>query len=184
MTDEQLVERFVVNGDRRSLEEVVRRYSSKLRRLLYSLLGADLDRVQDAEQEIFVALIERAAKFRGDSRFSTFFYALARNRVLDMLRSERRRTWRTVEYESPDVYEGRGRGPAEAVERDEAALLLRSALADLPPSDRFLLYMKDAEGESVADLAAITGEREGTIKSRLSRARTKLRRRLEELGYE
>ncbi len=184
MTDEELVERFVSSDDREALQELVSRYSDKLRRLLYSMLGADLDRVQEAEQEVYVKLVERVDRFRGASSFSTFFYALARNRVLDIMRLSRRRLGRDTVLAFPDKAASLLPGPAERLERETDAALLRSAMTILSPSDRFLLYMKDAEGESIADLAAVTGQREGTIKSRLSRARSRLKRHLEVCGYE
>ena len=184
MTDEELVGRFVESGDRWALEQLVGRYSDKLRRLLYSLLGADVDRVRDAEQEVYMVLVERIGRFRGDARFSTFLYSLARNKVLDIMRAARRRNARSTVLDFPDTVSSAARGPEQNAVRASDASMLRMAMDAITPDDRFLLYMKDAEDESIADLARVTGQREGTVKSRLSRARARVRQRLEELGYE
>lgn len=182
MTDEQLLARFREHGDRAALSELIARYSPRLRRLLYSLLGGDVDAVQDAEQEIYVTLIRRASRFRGASRFSTFFYALARNRAIDLMRKRQRERDRVIAYESADLFAGAGRDPESLAVRNGEVEHLMIALGRLKPADRFLLAMKDGEDATIEELCEMTGEPAGTIKSRLARARSKVRSFMKECG--
>lgn len=184
LTDEELVCRFRDYEDREALSELIRRYAPRLRRLLYSLLGPDDEAVSDAEQEVYVSLIRRVARFRGASRFSTFFYSLARNRTIDLIRVRSRDRARVIPYENPDTEPGRFAGPEHLFDDRERASLVRVALRRLAPEDQFLLYMRDGEGARLEELVEITGRPSGTIKSRLARARRKLGRHLEEMGYE
>lgn len=184
MSDEELARRFTGAGDRDALGELVARYSPRLRRLLISLLGPDPETVADAEQEVYVALIRRLERFRGDSSFATFFYALARNRTLDLMRSRRRVLGRTSPMEDPDLFTARDGSPEAATMGESDAELVRRALRRLSPQDQFLVYMKDAEDERIERLAAMAGMKVGTVKSRLARARTKLAAYLQEMGYE
>lgn len=183
-SDDELAERFRASGDREALGALIERYSPKLRRLLYSMLGGDADRIADAEQEVYVTLIRKIDRFRGASTFSTFFYSLARNRVLDLMRSERRRRDRTVHHENPDVFPGTGGNPEAQSAGNADAELLRRAMSALSDQDRLLLYLKDGEDEPIEALCAMTGMPSGTVKSRLARARRKVAVRMEELGYE
>jgi RNA polymerase sigma-70 factor, ECF subfamily len=183
-TDEELVGRFRDHGDRDALSELIRRYAPRLRRLLYSLLGPDDEAVSDAEQEVYVSLIRRVASFRGASRFSTFFYSLARNRTIDLVRARSRDRTRVTRSEDPHTAPGLFAGPERLLDDQERASLVRTALRRLAPEDQFLLYMKDGEGVRLEELVEITGRPSGTIKSRLARARRKLARNLEEMGYE
>jgi len=183
-TDEELVGRFREHSDREALSELIRRYTPRLRRLLYSLLGPDDDAVSDAEQEVYVSLIRRVGSFRGDARFSTFFYSLARNRTIDFIRARTRDRAHLTLSENPDGEPGRFVGPERLVDDEERVSLVRAALHRLAPEDQFLLYLKDGEGAGLEELVEITGRPSGTIKSRLARARRKLASRLEEMGYE
>ena len=183
-SDEALVARYVGHGDRDALGELFGRYSGRLRRLLYAMLGSNLDRVQDAEQEVYLTVINRLHRFQGRSSFSTFFYSLARNRTIDLIRKHGRESDRTTWYDDADRFAGRHDDPAHALVAKSGAWMLEAAMRRLRPEDRVLLYLKDGEGERVETLADMTGMATGTVKSRLARARRKLAGALEELGYE
>ena len=86
--------------------------------------------------------------------------------------------------EDPDTAPGPFAGPERLLDDRERASLVRTVLRRLAPEDQFLLYMKDGEGVRLEELVEITGRPSGTIKSRLARARRKLARHLEEMGYE
>lgn len=182
--DEDLAARFSRDGDRDALAELVSRYSPRLRRLLYSIVGPDPEAIADAEQEVYVSLIRKIDRFRGHSSFSTFFYSLARHRALDLMRSRGRAASRTVAYDDADRFRSTIAGPEAALIAGSTGEIVRRALAHLPPEDRLLLYLKDGEGERVERLAEMVGKPVGTVKSRLARARKRLARYLEEAGYE
>ncbi len=183
-SDESLAARVAAAGDKAAFSELFRRYSPLLRRMLYSLLGPDMDELLDAEQEVFLTLSKRINRFRGEARFSTFFYALARNRVIDLLRRKRREQLRVSTGLEADQYQSAEPGPEELGARAGDTALLRAALQQIPEQDRMLLYLKDAEDRTIAALSDMTGMPQGTLKSRLARARRKVARHMEELGYE
>ena len=183
-TDEDLAARAAVDDDRAALGELVSRYAPRLRRLLYSLIGPDLELIADAEQEVYVTLIRRIDRFRGHSSFSTFFYSLARHRALDLMRSHGRNAARYPAYDDADRFRSPTDGPEALLVAGATGEMVRRALARLSPEDRLLVYLKDGEGERVERLAEMVGKPVGTVKSRLARARRLLARYLEELGYE
>lgn len=172
--DETLLFRFVNGEDAAALDELIRRYSPTLRGLLATMLRASPEEMADAEQEVFLALVRKAHSFRGRARFSTFFYALARNRVLDLIRSRSRYRLRFNEATDFDGVASRDPGPEARLLAEERRERVRGALDRLKPDDRFLLFMKEVEGMSVRDLAEIAGMQENTVKSRLKRSRDRM----------
>jgi len=183
-TDEELVAAYTASGDRAAIETLIRRYAPWLRRMVIALIGPEEATVLDAEQEVFISLVQRLRQFRGQSRFSTFFYRLARNRVLDLIRSRNRYGKRVIALAEPDRSVGRMKGPEEVLVDGERRAMLRRAMRNLRPEDQMLLYLKDGEGEGISELTALTGLPAGTIKSRLARGRARLAQALKELGYE
>lgn len=184
VTDEELVERYCATNDQTALTELIARYTPPLRRLIYTIVGSDGETEMDAEQEVLVTMVAKLDRFRAQSSFATFFYRLARNRVIDLLRRKHRHNNRVVAFEDPDRITSRGMGPEHQTIRDETVAQVRNALSCLGPDDRFLLYMKDGEGLKVEELSELSGLGANTVKSRLARARRRVAARLEEMGYE
>ena len=166
-----------------ALTELIRRYAPRVRRLLYTLVGCRDDLVEDAEQEVFVSLVQNLRRFRGDSSFATFFYSLARNRITDLLRSRRRRRDRYPAIGDPDEVESALAGPERLTLDRERVETLQIALGVLTPTDRLMLVLKDGEGIAVEELASVFAMPVGTVKSRLARSRRKVGRQMEEMGY-
>lgn len=180
--DEILVHRYVETGNREAFELLVRRYTRPLRRLLYTLLGGgSIEDMEDAEQEIFTELFLHLASFRFQSSFKTYFYRLARNRAIDFLRRRRtRKTRQDLLHTRLRLEPDRPPGPEESLLAREAGDRLVSALLGLKEEERMLIVMKDSEGMAVCEIASVLGVPEGTVKSRLHRARARLVRQLQE----
>ena len=117
-------------------------------------------------------------------RLRRLLYSLARNRTIDLIRARSRDRARVTRSEDPDTAPDPFAGPERLLDDRERASLVRTVLRRLAPEDQFLLYMKDGEGVRLEELVEITGRPSGTVKSRLARARRKLARHLEEMGYE
>src|SRR5918995_574310 len=153
---------------------LVRHYDGGLRALAYRLLG-DRDRMDDVLQETYVRAFRGLPGFRGRSRVGTWLYRIAYNACLDELG----RAGRVVHLPLADVAEPADPrlGVAETVawRRDLAA-----ALAELAPADRAAVLMVDAQGFGYRDAGEVLGVPEGTVASRLNRARAALRRALED----
>jgi RNA polymerase sigma-70 factor (ECF subfamily) len=161
-------------GDRDAFAELVRRHDSGLRTLAYRLLG-DRDRMDDALQETYVRAFRALPRFRGDSSFSTWLYRIVYNACLEELGRARR--------VADDVRLDAVAEPADPSAQLEDTIVLRSrladALADLGPEDRAAVLLVDAQGFVYRSAGEVLGIPEGTVASRLNRARAVLRRALE-----
>lgn len=183
-SDEQLVDAYRSAGDRHALDELVRRYSPLLRRLLISMLRGNDEAILDAEQEVFATMVRKLNSFGGRSKFSTFFYRLARNRTIDLIRSTTRQRRRERPEPEFDVHPAQTPGPAEELIASDRVRAVRSALDLLAPEDRYLVYMHEAEGVPLATLSKSLGIPVGTAKSRIHRLRKRLAEQLEGVARE
>ncbi len=180
ISDEQLVMR-AKRGDTDAFGELVARYEHRIFNLAYRMMG-DPEDGADMAQEAFLRAFKALRGFRGDASFSTWLYRVASNVCLDELRRRGRRG--EVSLDAPLTTEqGQLRrevpdtaaGPAEVVERREAEALVHRALGLLPDDHRLVVLLRDIEGLSYGELAEALGCPVGTVKSRLNRARAKLR---------
>jgi len=188
--DQELLERWHA-GDLAAFEALVRRYQERVYRLLFRMLGSTAD-AEDAAQETFLNLHRHGHRFRGEARFSTFVYRVAANTALNRRRTlgrSRARVERLAELQA--VGHDQPEGPPSP---DQAALgrelreRVHQALATLPDKLRLPLVLFDIEGLPYAEVSTVLGLAEGTVKSRIHRARLALRERLgpdlEALGAE
>jgi RNA polymerase sigma-70 factor (ECF subfamily) len=154
-------------GDRRAFAAVVRHYDAGLRALAYRLLG-DRSRMDDALQEAYVHAFRGLSRFRGDSAPGTWLYRIAYNACIDELRRSRQVVPLDSIRDRPD--------PAVAVADDVVTRTsLEDALTRLSPEDRAAVLLVDAQGFDYRQAADVLGVPEGTVGSRLHRARTVLR---------
>ncbi len=171
----ELVARFR-RGDRLAFEELVRGLLPAIRRFLAMRLG-DPAEAAEAEQEVLVRLYAALGRFRGEAALSTLVYRISAIAAADLVRSRSRERERSRRLDrayaaSPPPAAPE---PGAELERAEAARTLRRALASLGEPAASLLYLRDAEGLSVAELSSAFGLPEGTVKSKLARARAKAR---------
>jgi len=134
--------------------------------------------VDDVTQDVFMRLFANLGSFRRESEFSTWVHRLAVNEGLQHLRKDRRRV--LVPLDEAALTSRRG-CESDQFERKE---LLEIALARLDDDSRILLHLKEVEQLSYAELAGILEIPEGTVGSRLNRARRDLKDRLLALGWE
>lgn len=164
-------------GDRGAFGELVERHHRSLVRYLTRLVG-DPDRAEDLGQEAFLRLWRHAAQYREEGRFAAYLYRIATN----LVRSEERRarTWRLVRplFGPRDVEQSSPPLAADQVLADEAASRLREALAELPVRFRAPVLLAEIEGWSYAEIASALDCRAGTVKSRIFRAKQRLREAL------
>ncbi len=148
-----------------------------IRRLLAGLLRGEPEELEDAEQEVLLALSRSLPGFRFQSSLATWIYSVARRRALDLLRSGRRRK-RGLERlrllpPAPPA------DPLEPLLAGERSARLLRAFRGLPAGDRQLVLMRDVEGFSLVEIAGMMRLPVGTVKSRLHRARARLARAVE-----
>jgi RNA polymerase sigma factor (sigma-70 family) len=182
-SDEALVVRYA-GGEAAAFDLLYRRHEMRIWRYLARNVGNRAS-VDELMQEVWFAVARDAPRYRPSARFTTWLFTVARNRMIDALRSSRRLvSLDSLGYESgallgqlttePDV------GPlAAAVGRDEASALA-AALQQLPQEQRDALLLQIEGDLSVEEVARITGSSFETTKSRLRYARTHLRELLRE----
>ena len=138
----------------------------------------DRDQAEDILMDVFVQIPKAVQGFRGQSAVATWLCRLTVNACLMKLRSDKRH--RELEEEHLEVIVESALGKEESVNENFDPELLGMGLNALPAETRSMLWLKDAEDLDVKDLAEIYGMPEGTIKARLSRARTFVRNYLNE----
>lgn len=174
-------------GDLRAFGELVRRHQRKVMGLLTRMLG-DRDDAEDAVQETFLNLHRHGHHFRSESRFSTFVYRVAVNAALNRRRSQGRRRAHLEEFqrgqEIGHALPSSPRGPEDAIGGGEVKARVQRCLAALPENLRAPVVLYDIEGMSYGEIAEILQIAEGTVKSRIHRARHALREQLADLARE
>jgi RNA polymerase sigma-70 factor, ECF subfamily len=171
--DEQLVARAQA-GDRVAFEELVRRHADRLHAVVLRLAG-DRHEAEEITQEAFLRAWRGIQGFKGDARFFTWLYRIGINEA--RRRAQRRRGAGAMTSLEAHGIEPRDLGPdpERTVERTDLRAALEAAVRDLDPDDRAPLVLRDIEGLSTAQAAAIMGLGEAALKSRLHRARLAVR---------
>jgi RNA polymerase sigma-70 factor (ECF subfamily) len=177
-SDETLMARCG-QGDQAAFHALYQRHHRMIYNLAFRLLGNHAD-AEEVMPDVFVKVWQKAAEFRGQSRVSTWLYRVTSNMAMDRLRSARvgkEVFWEDlslVEKEMPDR-SATAETPEEAVLRQEDQRVLAAAMQRLPPEDRLLVTLYHLQGCSYAEIEEITGVTAVNIKSKLFRARKRLR---------
>ena len=180
-TEEVALIRRIVAGEGHRYSVLVERYQRRLYWSCLRLVG-DPDEAEDVVQEAFVRAYERLDDFDPTYRFYTWIYRIARNRCLNVLR--RRRVWGLVTLSDPErapALPAADRSDRPAEDRELARALVECR-ETLPPDQREVFNLRHAEDFSYREIAAAVGAPEGTVMSRLARAREKMRACLESKG--
>jgi RNA polymerase sigma factor (sigma-70 family) len=166
-------------GDVQSFNLLVERYQNRIYGLCYRMLG-DPDAAADATQDSFLAAYRNIGRYRGGS-FSAWLLRIATNTCYDQLRTRKRRPQTSLDAfdeevdETPRQFVDPGEAPADRTLRAELAHEIERRLQDLPEDQRLVVILSDIQGRSYEEIAEITNWPLGTVKSRLSRARIRLR---------
>ncbi|HSV95296.1 MAG TPA: sigma-70 family RNA polymerase sigma factor [Spirochaetota bacterium] len=185
--DDETLVRETLAGDRRAFDLLVLRHGDMLFNLCFRMLG-EYDEASDCAQDAFFRAYRGLAGFRGEAAFSTWLYRIAVNTCKNRLASAGyRRSRKMVRLEGTGaddaLLHSNGRvsfaNPAARYERDEREALIQHALDALPPDEKTVAVLCDIEGKSYEEIVATTGMPLGTVKSRVARARRRLRSKLE-----
>ena len=164
-------------GDVQAFNCLVERYQSRVYALCYRMLG-DVDAAEDATQEVFLAASRSIRGYRGGV-FAAWLLRIAKNKCYDQLRARRRQLPLDATQDdmdaAPRLVVDPSEGPEERVLRAELGHTLERLLLALPADQRLVVVLSDVQGYSYPEIAAATGWPAGTIKSRLSRGRMRLR---------
>lgn len=175
------------NGDRKEFARLVDAYSTPIYRLALKILGDPQD-AEDVLQETFIKALSALPTFEGRSSLSTWLYRIAVNEALMLLRRRKPETLLT-DNDGDEDESGQSESaylidwcclPEEELLSDEAQRFLDKAIAQLPENLRLVFWLRDVEGLSIKETAETLGLSETNVKTRLLRARLKLREILSE----
>lgn len=172
MVEEQCVAQ-ARRGDASAFEELVRAYEAPVYRLALRMCGGRAEDAQEVAQEAFLAAWRGLPRFRGQCRFSSWLYKLTANAAVDRLRREKRRPAAVPLEDAGEPADPHT--PQEELERRELQRAVQQALDRLTPEHREVLLLRQMQGLSYQEIGAALGLEEGTVKSRLSRAKRQLR---------
>ena len=178
MTESELVQ-AARSGDQRAFGKLVEQHYTMVYNLALRMVGNPED-AADLTQEAFLSAWRSLASFQSQSAFSTWLYRLTSNACIDFLRREKRRG--ALSLTTEDEEEGRELevadqrfSPERELEKKEAQRAVREGLLSLSPEHRQVLLLRETQGLSYAEIAQCLSLEEGTVKSRISRGRKKLR---------
>jgi len=171
------------SGEDHVFRYLVERYMDRVRNIIYSILR-ESEIVDDLAQEVFIKVYEALPRFRFESSFYTWLYRITVNKTRDELR--RRKVRRMFSLDSAMQIPDREFTELLSTEQKsaEASEIVTKGLQLLPEKFRTPIVLKDIEGLSYEEIADVLQCRIGTVKSRLSRGRSMLRKVLKPLWEE
>jgi RNA polymerase sigma-70 factor (ECF subfamily) len=179
---ERKLVRALRQRDEEAFSELVRVYQHKVFNVIYRILG-DRQEAEDVAQEVFVAVFKYIDSFRGESKFSTWLYRIATNRAKNRIKYLARRS----QYKHQDIadtpeskinsnpFGGGMFQPDETALGNELHEILKEGLASLSEEHRAVIVLRDVEDMTYQEISEVLEVAEGTVKSRLYRARVTLK---------
>ena len=171
-------------GDVKAFEELIEGYQKKVYNIALKILG-NPDDAGELAQEVFIRVFKSIGKFREEARFSTWLYRITTNACLDSLRKQKNKRQVSLDEDvrredgemRREVEDSRPTPDIEA-ERNEIKKIVHAAINALPEEHRTVIVLRDIQGFSYEDIARIINCPEGTVKSRINRARLNLKEML------
>ena len=176
-------------GDEEAFDGLVRAFGGVVYNLAYRMTGNAAD-ADDVAQEVFVKLYRSIRQYRWQAKFSTWLYALAANTCRSALRKLRRVAEAEPVSLNAEPADGRARPdpsdpgelPGQTLERKELRAQVEAAMAELPDEFRMVIVLRDLQGLAYEEIAAALACTVGTVKSRLARARQRVKEKLVRQG--
>ena len=168
--------------DEEAFSELVAVYQHKVFNITYRILG-DRQEAEDVAQEVFITVFKHIDQFRGEAKFSTWLYRISTNHSRNRIKYLSRRA-RRQHQDFDDTPEGalqdsplspRLSRPDRLAQAFELETIIQQGLDALQPEHREVVVLRDIENMSYSDISQVTGLAEGTVKSRLFRARVALK---------
>lgn len=185
--DDELVQRAQA-GDESALNRLIAKYQRRIYAFVYHILR-DADEAEELTQDVFIKLCANLPGFRAESKFSTWLFQIAKNLSLNRIKYlKRRRYYTQTSLDESDEPGGErslelpaeGKDAAAQIEDSETNRLLHKKIDELGDDVRRPLVMRDIEGMRYDEIAKAMNLAEGTVKSRIHKARTELRESLGE----
>jgi RNA polymerase sigma-70 factor, ECF subfamily len=183
LSDPEIVRR-VLDGERELFEILMRRHNQRLYRVARSVLNNDTE-AEDVLQESYVRAFTKLEQFQGKSQLSTWLSKIVLYEALARLRKKRRivDAGALVDLEAKMGTPAQNETPQDTVLRAEATKVMEDAINSLPRKYRAVVVMREVEGLNISETAENLGLTEQTVKTRLFRAHSMLRKQIgKELG--
>ncbi len=178
-SEDQILVSAALAGDNDSFNQLVERYQNRAYGLCFRMLG-DADAAADVAQDAFISAYRHLPSLRGE--FRPWLMRIVANACRDVLRSNKRHPSVSLDTNPRDEDESpvlqiadTTPNPEEHLMRTELHRTISVALLQIPLDQRTVVILSDIEGMSYDEIAVVTGANIGTVKSRLNRARTRLR---------
>lgn len=190
--DQELIGRFLA-GDEGAFNRLVLSYQNRVYGLSYRMMG-NLEEAEEVAQEVFITVYKSLRDFRGDSQFSTWIYRVTVNHCKNRIKYLGRRKYYSSQSLDEPVDGNDGEVMARQLpdehldalgrmEQKEVQNTVQEKMNELDEEQRTVLFLRDIEGMSYQEIADILDLREGTVKSRIHRARLELKDKLEKEYY-
>ncbi len=191
---EQRLTARIVDGDQDASVELLEGFQGKVYRLVRRMWSRDSQLAEDLTQEVFLRVFRALPKFAGDCSLNTWIHRITVNVCISELRQRKalKRDRATISIDAPvhgDAGDGlyiepssASTGPDEVHERHELYAACRAAIDSLPEVWRVILTLRDIDGRSYDEIAKVLDLPIGTVRSRLHRARARVRCLIEQGG--
>ncbi len=171
------------SGSEAAFGRLIEENHKKVYRIALSFVKNPTD-AEDIAQEVFIKIYTSIGSFKGNSSLSTWIYKITHNLSLDFLKRNSKKIKTTKTLDDPEDSEilsltGEQFDPEKEFEDKALREDIMKALSTLPDDQRQLIELKDIHGFSYEEIIEITGLKDGTMKSRLNRARASLKKSLQ-----
>lgn len=185
MDEQTLIER-AKQGDVEAFEILINEHQKRIYNIAFKMLGNQEDAL-DLSQEVLIKIFKNIHKFHGSSKFSTWVYRVATNTCLDEIKKRRKHTTYSIDERmqtedgdlATDIPDTSPTPEATAIQKDIQKILY-DGINQLGDEHKKVIILRDLNGFSYEYIAKILKCSEGTVKSRISRARKRLKKILSE----
>lgn len=169
-------------GNALAFEQLIAEHQKRIFSIAYRIAGNSED-ASDMAQEVLIKIFRSLKNFRGDSKFSTWLYRVATTTCLDEQKKQRRHTAysldQTLEAEDGNITTepvDTGPTPEESLERKAMHQAIHQAIGKLKKDHQKVILLREVQGMSYEEIATVLNCSEGTVKSRINRARDHLKK--------
>ncbi|WP_244272759.1 RNA polymerase sigma factor [Natronincola peptidivorans] len=166
------------NGDIESFELLISAYQKRAFNIAYRVLG-NIEDANDVTQEALIKVYKSIHNFKGNSSFSTWLYSIVNNACIDFIRKNKKVKLLYIDKQEEDGYQkeipDEINTPECLFEKNEVKRMIHDAINQLNYEQRTIIVLRDIQGFSYQEIGEILNISEGTVKSRINRARNNLK---------
>ena len=186
MIDEKELIKAAKDGSIKAFEEIISLYEKKVFSTIYFMVK-DENEVEDIAQEVFIKIYKNLKNFKEKSSLYTWIYRITINVCFDEIKKRKNVIYLDEKIETEDgeidrALKDKSKSPSEIVEENDLKNRLEKCIKKLPEDQRIMIVLRDIKGFTYMEIAEMLKLNLGTVKSKISRARTALKEILDEDG--